>query len=118
MEDSNIRVIVAGSRSIQSHEIVWPYLDIHEDEITEVVSGGAKGVDTLGEIWAESSHIPYIQFKPDWAIGKQAGFLRNVEMAEYADALIAIWDGESRGTAHMIKQMEALGKPVYIYKTK
>ena len=118
MEDSNIRVIVAGSRDITDSDFIFRTIDKHFPEIDEVVSGAARGVDSFGEIWADANHIPYVQFKPDWSIGRQAGFLRNTEMAAYADALIAIWDGESRGTAHMIKTMEALGKPVYIYKTK
>jgi hypothetical protein len=102
---------------------VWPfnvYLAVHQSpfDITEVVSGGARGVDTYGTDWALERNIPIKLFRPDWdKFGKGAGFIRNTQMAEYADALVAVWDGQSKGTAHMIKTMEALGKPVYVYKT-
>lgn len=114
-----MKTIVAGSRDISDHSLVWPHLDKHESEITEVVSGGARGVDSWGEIWAEASHIPYVQFLPDWnKYGKAAGMLRNKEMAEYADALIAIWDGESKGTKHMIDIMTKMGKKVTVYEER
>ena len=113
----NGKVIVAGSRSINDWEYIFKLLDTHESEISEVVSGGAKGVDTWGEIWAEASHIPYIQFPAEWdKYGKQAGYLRNQQMAEYADALIAIWDGQSKGTKHMIDIMTKMNKPVFVYE--
>ena len=85
-------------------------------EITEVVSGGARGIDTDGEHWAIGSGIPVKRFPADWDdLGKRAGFVRNAEMADYADALIAIWDGKSRGTLHMINTMVEAGKPVFVY---
>jgi len=71
--------------------------------ITEVVSGGARGVDSYGEAWAKARGIAIKRFPADWSThGKKAGFLRNVQMAEYADVLVAVWDGKSRGTRHMI----------------
>lgn len=86
--------------------------------ITEVVSGTARGVDRLGEWWAEEHHIPLIQFPPNWeSYGKGAGMVRNKEMAYYADALIAVWDGKSKGTKHMVDVMISLGKPVSLYIT-
>jgi hypothetical protein len=118
MEDSNIRVIVAGSR-----DGIWPFnvrIAIHRSgyHINEVVSGGARGVDLYGEWWAEEHSIPVKRFPADWdRHGKGAGYIRNEQMAAYADALVAVWDGQSKGTAHMIKTMEALGKPVFVYKT-
>lgn len=84
-------------------------------EVTEVVCGMARGADTFGMKWAYSNNIPVAKFPADWdAYGKKAGPIRNGEMADYAEALIAfIWDG-SRGTANMIKQMQNLGKPCYV----
>ncbi len=71
---------------------------------TAVVSGTARGADRLGEIWAQMQGIPVVQFPADWnRYGKKAGYLRNIEMADHAEALIALWDGESRGTKHMIE---------------
>lgn len=97
-----MKVIIAGSRSITSYEAVRKAIAASSFEITEVVSGGARGVDRLGERWADENDIPITQFIPDWNIGKQAGYLRNIEMADYADALIAVYDGASKGTQHMI----------------
>lgn len=114
-----MKVVVAGSR-----DIVWPFhvkAAIHQSgfQVDEVVSGTARGVDQQGEEWARERGITVMKFPADWnKHGKAAGFMRNAEMAQYADALVAIWDGESRGTAHMIKTMEALGKPVYVYKVR
>jgi hypothetical protein len=81
----------------------------------EIVSGGARGVDTFGEIYARDNCIKVKVFPADWNThGKKAGYLRNVQMAEYADALLAIWDGESKGTKHMIDTMKRMNKQVYV----
>ena len=72
------------------------------DDIT-IVSGTAKGADKLGELYGKQNDYPIKKFPADWdAFGKSAGYRRNVEMAEYADMLIAFWDGKSKGTEHMI----------------
>jgi len=97
---------------------VYTAIEASQEEfsITEVVSGGAAGVDMLGERWALRQGIPTTVFQANWnAHGKAAGPIRNKQMAEYADALIAVWDGESPGTKNMIETMEKLGKPVLIY---
>lgn len=84
--------------------------------ITEVVCGKASGADTLGERWAIWNNISVKEFPAEWnRLGKSAGFIRNVAMAHYANALIALWDGTSRGTKHMISTMEKLQKPVYVF---
>lgn len=101
-----MKVVIAGSRSIQKQEDVDYAMSFCPFEITEVVSGGATGVDTLGENWAKANNIPVKVFPAQWDLhGKAAGFIRNEQMAKYADALIAIWDGKSRGTEHMIRTM-------------
>ena len=83
-------------------------------KVTEIVSGGARGVDTLAEQYAEAHNIPFTLFPADWEThGKKSGFLRNAEMAHYADYGVAIWDGESRGTKHMISLMR---NRVYVRK--
>jgi hypothetical protein len=87
-------------------------------EISEVVSGGARGIDQLGERWARDSGVPIKTFEPNWdKFGRSAGMIRNVEMARYADALIAIWDGKSRGTRHMIEQAKKYGLRLFISTT-
>jgi len=112
-----MKTIIAGGRNITD------YLQVHHAVtkapwlITEVVSGMAKGVDTLGEQWAEKAAVPVKQFPADWdQHGKKAGPLRNIEMGEYAEALIAIWDGKSRGTKHMIDYATSKGLKVYVHK--
>lgn len=110
-----MKVIIAGSRQISDYKTVMKFIESSGFHITEVVSGGAKGPDTLGEVYAEYNEIPYTRFIPDWdGLGKKAGILRNVEMGNYADGLIAIWDGASKGTKHMIDYMHELEKPVKV----
>jgi len=86
-------------------------------QVTEVVSGRAPGVDRAGEDYALYLGIPVKLYPANWSKhGKSAGYKRNEKMAEYADALIAIWDGKSKGTQHMINIMRGLGKPIYVHK--
>ena len=101
-----MKVIIAGSRNgVMARDIMFgvdKFTIIHGD-ITEIVSGTARGADRLGEVWAEQHEIPVTSFPADWKrYGAGAGFRRNEAMAEYADGLIAIWVGGSRGTKHMI----------------
>lgn len=112
-----MRTIIAGSRGITDPLIVSDAIDKSGFEITTVISGGARGVDEAGEAWAVASGIDLEIFEADWkAHGKKAGFLRNCEMAASADALIAIWDGESRGTKHMIDEATRKGLKVFVKK--
>lgn len=72
--------------------------------ITEVVSGAARGVDRLGEEWAQKNNVAVKLFPAQWELhGRGAGHRRNLQMAYYSEALIAIWDGSSVGTEHMIE---------------
>lgn len=104
-----MRVIIAGSRSITDYDKVKEIIDtiIKKSgiEITQIVSGHCPtGVDVLGEMYAEKHGIELIQFPADWgSYKKRAGYVRNVLMSNNADGLIAIWDGVSKGTAHMIR---------------
>lgn len=100
-----LRTIVAGSRGVTSLSVVTAACDNCGWLIGEVVSGAARGVDKLGEQWAHLRGVPVRQFPADWnGKGKAAGRLRNSEMARYADALVAVWDGSSPGTRHMIDE--------------
>lgn len=118
--EERVKVIIAGSRAIgrfgpeHGDRCDWPLADelvrmgvriarLRGWEITEVVWGKAHGVDAAGKRWADKNGIPVKPFPADWGqYGKKAGYLRNGEMALYADALIAIHNG-SPGTAHMIQ---------------
>lgn len=102
-----MKVIVAGSRDITDYLFVDKCIIESNLHITALVSGNARGVDQLGERWAKEHNIP-IEFYPvtkeDWnTFGKKAGHLRNLKMAQNADALLAIWDGVSPGTKNMIE---------------
>jgi len=112
-----MKVIIAGSRTIRTEQFVEAMANQPFD-VSEVVSGTAKGADQMGEFWADLHDIPVARFPAEWVkYGKSAGYRRNVEMADYADALIAVWDGESRGTKHMIDIAEEKGLEVFVYNT-
>ena len=105
-----MKVIVAGGRDFDNYGYLKLALDkIQENygEITEVISGTAKGVDKLGERYALENDIPIKKFIPDWeGLGKKAGHVRNRQMGDYAEGhngmLIAFWDKKSKGTKGMI----------------
>ena len=101
-----MKLIIAGSREFNNYKLVSDTLyesGFTRDTVTEVVSGCARGADLLGERWAVSYSIPIKRMPADWdSYGKRAGFLRNSDMAEYADACIVFWNGTSKGTKHMI----------------
>jgi hypothetical protein len=108
-----MRVIIAGSRDIEDYNVVSSAFSSCPFDITEIVSGCAKGVDSLGEKLANIICVPVCKFPADWkTYGKAAGPIRNKQMAEYADAAIVIHNG-SRGSLNMIENMKQLGKPVY-----
>lgn len=112
-----MKTIIAGSRGITEYGIVALAVALSGFKVTEVVSGTARGVDLLGERWAALNGVPVAKFPADWdGFGKQAGFVRNTFMAEYADALVAVWDGKSAGTKSMIHLAERELLAVYIHR--
>lgn len=114
-----MKTIIAGTRTASLEDVIkaLKFCSFTED-ITEVVSGGAKGPDSYGELIAEEMSTPIKRFPAEWKkYGAYAGHLRNQQMAEYADALIAIWDGESKGTQDMIQKAEKENLKIYVYKT-
>jgi hypothetical protein len=110
-----MKVIIAGSRAIVDQAVIDGAVKASRFKITEVVCGMARGVDLLGRAWAAKRKVPVAEFPADWgAHGKAAGYLRNVEMAKYADALVAVWDGTSPGTTVMIDEARRRGLKVYV----
>ena len=103
------KVIVAGCRDFDDYGLLCESCDRllaqkHQTHDIVIVSGTARGADTLGERYARERGYAVEQYPADWQReGKAAGFIRNAQMASVADALIAFWDGQSRGTAHMIE---------------
>lgn len=114
-----MRVIIAGSRGVTDPAIVDAAMERAAARgivPSVVVSGTARGADKLGEAWAESRGIPVVRFPADWSRYKNsAGHKRNAEMAANADALVAVWDGESHGTESMIRIAHAKGLNVYVW---
>jgi predicted Rossmann fold nucleotide-binding protein DprA/Smf involved in DNA uptake len=114
-----MRVIIAGSRdALVGRRDIEDAVKQSGFVVDTVISGTARGVDFTGEVWARSKKIPVEQYPAEWELyGKaQAGRIRNRQMADVADALIAIWDGKSSGTSNMIEIMRRLGKLVFVYK--
>lgn len=112
-----MKTIIAGTRTATHFNFAaamrrCPFVD----DISEVVSGGAKGADFEGEEWALFYHIPIIRFLPDWLThGRAAGPIRNAAMADYADALILVWDGKSRGSRDMLQKAKAKGLRCFVW---
>ena len=110
-----MKYIVAGGRDFNNYSIARQVLSQFTD-IDTIVCGDARGADTQGKIYAMQYNIPIKYFPAQWdEYGKAAGFIRNVEMGAYADALIAFWDGQSKGTKHMIKTMKMNKKPYWVF---
>ena len=104
-----IKVIIAGTRDFNDYAFLKKNVDYFlqginpNNEEIEIVSGNARGADKLGERYAKEHNLPVKLFPANWdKYGKQAGYLRNQEMANYSDMLIAFWDEKSKGTKHMI----------------
>ena len=114
-----MKVIIAGSRDITDIEkvasiLTEAFIELKVEGPVEIVSGCAKGVDFIGETFANFCEYDLKRFPADWAThGKAAGPIRNKQMAEYADAAIVIHNG-SRGSLNMIEQMRKLNKPVFV----
>lgn len=111
------RLAIIGTRVFTDYELLETTLNEYKDQISLVVSGGAEGADTLGEYWANENNIKTKIFYPNWnKYGKRAGYLRNKEIVENSDAVIAFWDGKSRGTQHSFTLCEQLKKPLKIIR--
>lgn len=110
-----MKVIIAGGRDITpTTTTINDHVEASTFDVTELVCGNARGVDRSAKIWANARNIPVVHFDANWNVdGRASGPLRNKRMAAYGDALILIWDGESRGSASMKREAEARGLPIY-----
>ena len=126
-----LRVIIAGSRDFNDYKLLKKSaIEIITKktmlpDLTRIISGGARGADTLGERFANEMGLEISRFIPDWdGLGKRAGYVRNAEMAKFAvednndGMLIAFWDGQSRGTKHMIDLANKYGLEVHVVNYK
>jgi len=114
-----MKVIIAGGRNFRDYDKLRESCDnilVNQKEI-EIVSGTAAGADTLGERYAQEKGYEVKKFPAQWDLyGKSAGYKRNQQMAEYADGLIAFWDGKSKGTKHMIDIANKMGLKVRVIR--
>lgn len=110
-----MKVAIIGGRDFKDYSFLKNVCEKYE--MVEIISGGAKGADSLAEKYAKEKNIQTKIFLPNWnKHGKAAGFIRNTEIVERADMVIAFWDGKSKGTDHSITIAEKMDKPVYIYR--
>lgn len=117
-----MKLIIAGSRNFNDYQFLKITIDcilVNIDEEIEIVSGACRGADKLGELYAMEYGYPIKTFTPDWKNNKLgAGFKRNMQMAKYATHCIVFWDGESKGTKHMIDLANKYNLPLRVIKIK
>jgi hypothetical protein len=113
-------IIVAGLRDFHDQAVVDGAIADSGFPITVLICGEAPGVDTCGKRWAQCRGIPVRSYYADWSLGRSAGPRRNGKMADDAakipgnGGLVAVWDGQSRGTGNMIRQAQERRLPVYV----
>ena len=113
--DCTIRLAVIGSRTFDDYDLLSQVLGSVQRTISIIVSDGAKGADTLAAKYALEHDILVHEILPQWdKFGRNAGYVRNVLIITNSDALIAFWDGKSKGTEHSINLAREAGIPVYI----
>ena len=107
-----MKIAIIGSRNITS-------LDLSEyvpENVTEIVSGGAKGVDTLAKEYALKQKLKLTEFLPEYSkYGKAAPLKRNITIIEHADLVLAFWDGKSKGTKFVIDECAKRSIPVEVH---
>ena len=114
-----MKVLICGSCGVNDLRLIVRAIKESGFDVKEIVSGGASGVDSLAEGYALAKNIPIRVFKPDWkTYGRRAGIVRNSEMVKEADAVIAIWDGTSKGTKSSIDFAKKENKPIFVLMTE
>lgn len=114
-----MKLAIVGGRDFDGYEKLEDVMNFFrvEDfqEVGVIISGGAKGADSLGERYAENWQIPIKRFLPDWnKFGRSAGFRRNQQIVDACDMVLAFWDGKSRGTKDTIDKARIAKKPTFI----
>ena len=111
------KVGIIGSRSFVNTMDGYKIIKKIQDKMkfSTIISGGARGADTIAKKYAREFGLKYIEFPADWnKYGKKAGFLRNVDIVRNSDLILAFWDGVSRGTLHSIRIADKLKRPLII----
>ena len=108
-----MKVAIIGSRSVQ----VQNFDDYIPKDCTEIVSGGAAGVDRCAAAYAAAHGLPLTEFLPQYdRYGRGAPIVRNKQIVDYADTVLAFWDGVSRGTLSVINYCEQTGTPCRVIR--
>lgn len=117
-----MKLAIVGSRTFNDYELLKNEInklisEYNITEITEIVSGGAKGADSLAERYAKENNLKLTIFPAEWdKYGKKAGYIRNDKIWQYADLGVAFWDGKSKGTQHSFKLAEKYKKRLKIIR--
>ncbi|MGN0562986.1 MAG: hypothetical protein ACI4K6_09280 [Candidatus Fimenecus sp.] len=107
-----MKVAVIGSRNLTVSNLE----QFLPKETTEIVSGGARGIDTCAKVFAKTHHIKLTEFLPQYELyGRRAPLKRNLQIIEYADLVLAFWDGQSRGTKYVIDNCKRRNKAIQVY---
>lgn len=109
-----MKLAIVGSRTFNDYNLLIKFIEKHYDtsEITTIISGAARGADSLGRQYAIENGYELIEFPADWKkYGKRAGFIRNVDIIKNCDECVCFWDGQSNGTKHDIELCEQMKKP-------
>ena len=110
-----MKIAIIGSRGLTLDDIT-NYLP---EECTEIVSGGARGIDRSARYYADMYGIPLKEFLPNYRVhGAKAPLVRNRLIVDYADVVYAFWDGNSRGTRYVIEYAQSVGKPVRVFRLR
>lgn len=110
-----MKIAIVGSRTI----IIENLADFLPKKVSEIVTGGAEGIDTCAAVFATEKGIKLTVFLPQYKkFGRAAPLKRNEQIADYADCALAFWDGKSKGTQHIVKQFKIRNKPVHVIQTK
>ena len=110
-----MRLLIVGSRSVSRVDLS----DYVPDNVDLIITGGAKGVDSLAERYADENGISKLVLRPQYKrFGKGAPLVRNEKMVEIADSVLAIWNGTSRGTLFTVEKAKSLGKEVTVIYMK
>jgi predicted Rossmann fold nucleotide-binding protein DprA/Smf involved in DNA uptake len=112
-----MKIAIVGSRSIQDYKLVKTIIDEHKHQITEIISGGAIGVDACAAKYAKENKIKLTEYEPNYAVDKgSAPIIRNMKIVNYSEGTIAIWDGLSAGSRFTIDYARKQKKLIQVYK--
>lgn len=110
-----MKMMISGSRTINDYQLLEAAIAESGWVPTEIIAGGSSGVDKLAEQYAERHGLKLTVIRPNWALHKRgAGLRRNEDMVNACDVLVAVWDGNSPGTAHAVKYARKKGRPVVV----